>query len=137
MGSSGAGRDKLHGGEGAILGGFHHRPDVGSLHVCGADILSGRHRIGSQEGHGVNTRQFLVAIAIFIVSLSLPGVLPAQAGDSQPPNILFILVDDLGKEWIGCYGAQDIQAPHIDALTVGGQSMGPGAGLTGLSVDFA
>lgn len=32
------------------------------------------------------------------------------------PNILLILVDDLGKEWIGCYGAGDIATPHIDSL---------------------
>ena len=31
-------------------------------------------------------------------------------------NILFIMVDDLGKEWVGCYGADDIKTPHIDAL---------------------
>ena len=26
------------------------------------------------------------------------------------------LVDDLGKEWISCYGADDIETPRIDAL---------------------
>ncbi len=36
------------------------------------------------------------------------------------PNILFIMVDDLGKEWISCYGAEDIKTPHIDALAKGG-----------------
>ena len=38
----------------------------------------------------------------------------------EQPNILFILVDDLGKEWISCYGAEDISTPHIDALAKGG-----------------
>jgi len=36
------------------------------------------------------------------------------------PNILLLLVDDLGKEWISCYGAEDIQTPNIDALAAGG-----------------
>lgn len=36
------------------------------------------------------------------------------------PNLLLILVDDLGKEWIGCYGAEGIETPHIDALAEGG-----------------
>ncbi|MFQ6130479.1 MAG: sulfatase-like hydrolase/transferase [Armatimonadota bacterium] len=36
------------------------------------------------------------------------------------PNILFIMVDDLGKEWISCYGAEDIETHNIDALAAGG-----------------
>ena len=36
------------------------------------------------------------------------------------PNILFIMVDDLGKDWISCYGADDIETPHIDRLAKGG-----------------
>ena len=26
------------------------------------------------------------------------------------------MADDLGKEWVSCYGAEDIETPHIDAL---------------------
>lgn len=40
--------------------------------------------------------------------------------DEQPPNIIFILVDDLGKEWISSYGAEDIVTPNIDALAKAG-----------------
>lgn len=36
------------------------------------------------------------------------------------PNILFIMADDLGKEWISCYGADDISTPNIDALATSG-----------------
>jgi arylsulfatase A-like enzyme len=42
------------------------------------------------------------------------------AGTPDQPNILFILADDLGKEWISCYGAEDIKTPNIDALAAGG-----------------
>lgn len=38
----------------------------------------------------------------------------------ERPNILLILVDDLGKEWISCYGADSIATPHIDQLAAGG-----------------
>ena len=36
------------------------------------------------------------------------------------PNIILILLDDLGKEWISCYGAKDIETPNIDRLALGG-----------------
>lgn len=36
------------------------------------------------------------------------------------PNIVFILLDDLGKEWISCYGAKDVDTPNIDKLANGG-----------------
>lgn len=34
----------------------------------------------------------------------------------QKPNIIFILLDDLGKEWISKYDADDIETPNIDHL---------------------
>ena len=51
---------------------------------------------------------------------SLDG--PSSSYDlaEQKPNIIFILVDDLGKEWIGCYGAHNIETPNIDALAATG-----------------
>lgn len=36
------------------------------------------------------------------------------------PNIIFILADDLGYGDLGCYGATDIQTPHIDKLAENG-----------------
>ena len=36
------------------------------------------------------------------------------------PNIIFILLDDLGKEWISCYGGENIKTPHIDKLASSG-----------------
>lgn len=38
------------------------------------------------------------------------------------PNIIIIMVDDLGKEWISHYGAEDISTPNIDALAKSGVS---------------
>lgn len=43
-----------------------------------------------------------------------------DATEMTKPNILCILLDDLGKEWISCYGARDIETPNIDALARGG-----------------
>ena len=36
------------------------------------------------------------------------------------PNILFILIDDLGKEWLNVYGGIDINTPNIDGLADNG-----------------
>jgi arylsulfatase A-like enzyme len=49
---------------------------------------------------------------------------PATADDHGPdrPNILFVMVDDLGKEWISCYGAEGIETPNIDVLSKGGMT---------------
>jgi uncharacterized sulfatase len=34
----------------------------------------------------------------------------------QPPNILFILIDDVGYGDLSCYGNKDVQTPAIDGL---------------------
>ena len=38
----------------------------------------------------------------------------------QPPNIIFIMADDMGYGDLGCYGQQVIQTPHIDQLATEG-----------------
>ncbi len=40
--------------------------------------------------------------------------------EKTKPNILFILIDDLGKEWISVYGAEDVATPNIDKLALTG-----------------
>jgi arylsulfatase A-like enzyme len=44
---------------------------------------------------------------------SLATCMLTQGGQ---PNIVFILLDDLGKEWVSCYGAEGIKTPNIDRL---------------------
>ncbi|MBI4891680.1 MAG: arylsulfatase [Acidobacteria bacterium] len=45
----------------------------------------------------------------------------AAAPPSRPrPNIVFILMDDLGSQDFGCYGQKRIRTPHTDALAASG-----------------
>ncbi len=66
---------------------------------------------------------FSSALAIVLLaSICVSMHPPKEEAEVQgiKPNILFILVDDLGKEWISCYGADDISTPNVDALATGG-----------------
>lgn len=38
------------------------------------------------------------------------------SADERKPNVIFILVDDMGYGDLGCYGATDIRTPNIDRL---------------------
>jgi len=40
----------------------------------------------------------------------------ATAADATRPNIVFVLVDDMGYADLGCMGAKDIRTPNIDRL---------------------
>lgn len=49
-------------------------------------------------------------------SLLATLALTSRGATDTKPNILFIMLDDLGKEWISSYGAEDIKTPHVDRL---------------------
>jgi arylsulfatase A-like enzyme len=58
-------------------------------------------------------KTFIGAACFLAISTPLKGIERTQPGK---PNILFILADDLGKEWISSYGAKEIETPNIDKL---------------------
>jgi arylsulfatase A-like enzyme len=62
----------------------------------------------------------MMRIILILTVLFHAGFLFSEQATNQKPNILFIMLDDLGKEWISCYGAEDIETPNIDALAAGG-----------------
>jgi len=55
-------------------------------------------------------------LLFFGVFPCLAGIAEAIPSRAEKPNILFILVDDLGKEWIRSYGAEGIETPNVDYL---------------------
>jgi len=47
-------------------------------------------------------------------------VAPTTTAFSGKPNIVFILSDDLGVDILHCFGSDQYQTPHLDALAAGG-----------------
>ena len=54
-----------------------------------------------------------IFVLIFIASVA---IIPAAALSPDPPNILFILCDDLGWKDVGYNGSQYYETPNIDQL---------------------
>ena len=42
-------------------------------------------------------------------------VIPVRAAE-RPPNVIYLLADDLGYNELGCYGQKVIKTPNIDRL---------------------
>jgi arylsulfatase A-like enzyme len=55
----------------------------------------------------------------FALAAVVLGLL-ARAGAAEPvpqrPNVVVILLDNCGQEWLGCYGSDERRTPHIDEL---------------------
>jgi len=68
----------------------------------------------------------LIGRAIVAVGICIfPYSGTTYAAETQPPNILVILADDLGYGDIGCHGGK-IPTPNIDSLARGGMSFKEG-----------
>lgn len=63
---------------------------------------------------------------LFLLALVCAGMAWAEeakvpiAGVGSKPNIILILSDDLGADILSCYGSDQYQTPHLDALAAGG-----------------
>jgi arylsulfatase A-like enzyme len=69
----------------------------------------------SEMSHVLTRRQLLQGAALAAASActGMPGSRPAG---KRPPNIIFIMADDLGYGELGCYGQRLIQTPQIDRM---------------------
>ena len=62
------------------------------------------------------TRNLTLALSLFS-TLAVASTLWAA---DRPPNIIFIMADDLGYAELGCYGQKKISTPYIDRLAAEG-----------------
>ena len=59
-------------------------------------------------------------ILLFFCALS------TLAFGSDRPNVIFLMVDDLGWTDFGCYGSDDYETPNIDKLSASGMKFANG-----------
>jgi arylsulfatase A len=60
--------------------------------------------------------QRLLSLALLLCAAAVFAQSPVQ----RPPNLIYILADDLGYGDVGCYGQQRFATPHIDRLAAEG-----------------
>ena len=60
---------------------------------------------------------FLLLVVLAVFSL---GESVSAAPSPRPPNVIFIIADDLGWGDVGCYGQKIIRTPNIDRLAAEG-----------------
>src|SRR6266498_1138334 len=70
-------------------------------------------------------------ILIMLTSIFWLGVICLCPAAQRPPNIVFILADDLGYTDVACYGSKYYETPNIDRLAkdglrfINGHTCGP------------
>lgn len=64
--------------------------------------------------------KYIKIILTFIIFLLSASNSNAQKTENKPPNIIFILSDDLSWGDLGCYGQKKIKTPNIDRIATEG-----------------
>ncbi len=65
-------------------------------------------------------REFLTSLGVGAASLAIPGPATSAGAGGKPPNIVFIMVDDMGYADLGCYGSKVIETPRLDRMAEDG-----------------
>ena len=57
---------------------------------------------------------------LFVLYLMISAFSAGAVENHTRPNIIFIMVDDMGYHDLGCYGSKTINTPNIDRLAAEG-----------------
>jgi arylsulfatase A-like enzyme len=68
----------------------------------------------------ITRRQFVQTAAASLAAIPASGLLAAGAAPARRPNVVLIMLDDLGSIDANCYGASDLATPNMDALAAAG-----------------
>lgn len=66
----------------------------------------------------IHYARYLLACAAWLFLHVSAGLFAATA--PQRPNIVFLMLDNVGQEWFGCYGSEENCTPNIDRLASNG-----------------
>lgn len=67
-----------------------------------------------------HSRFSLVVLILSLVPAQFACAANSAESHPRPPNIIFILADDLGYGDLGCYGQEKIATPHLDRMSAEG-----------------
>jgi arylsulfatase A-like enzyme len=101
--------------------------------LSGGQVSFSGSSLSAQEGPVLNSAQTLTSLkweitgsatdnqGLWLDDIQVRHGLPGSPRDAMDrPNIIFVLMDDLGYSDISCYGGTKVDTPNIDALASGG-----------------